>query len=125
MRRRRRQRAASRCASAHRAAVDFVRQFDTSVLMILSRHLYETNEIKRLIQYNARNSTAVKLVMRASQWRKIGTCRRRKGRRALNLRIASFSKNLSSYSETRVERAATAGRPMVKLGRSSSHACPV
>ncbi|GBP43034.1 Protein mini spindles [Eumeta japonica] len=48
------------------------------------------------LQYNARNSVAVKLVTKASQWRKIATQgRRRKGRGALNLRNSerqSFAK---------------------------------
>ncbi|GBP15762.1 hypothetical protein EVAR_93944_1 [Eumeta japonica] len=41
---------------------------------------------------NAQNSAAVKLIIKASQWRKIGTPgRRRRGRGALYLRIASFA----------------------------------
>ncbi|GBP44338.1 hypothetical protein EVAR_31231_1 [Eumeta japonica] len=41
-------------------------------------------------KHNARNSAAVKLVTKASQWRKLGARgRRRKGRGALNLRQVS------------------------------------
>ncbi|GBP88066.1 hypothetical protein EVAR_64870_1 [Eumeta japonica] len=46
------------------------------------------------VQYNARNSAAVKLVTKASQWHKIGRRgRRRMDRGALHLRIASFAGN--------------------------------
>ncbi|GBP65654.1 hypothetical protein EVAR_53464_1 [Eumeta japonica] len=46
------------------------------------------------VQYNARNSAAVKLVTKASQWRIIGTRgRRRECRGALNRRIASLAGN--------------------------------
>ncbi|GBP91668.1 hypothetical protein EVAR_77465_1 [Eumeta japonica] len=46
------------------------------------------------VEYNARNSAAVKLVTNGSQWRKIDTRgRRRKGRGALNLRTALFARN--------------------------------
>ncbi|GBP88760.1 MAP kinase-activated protein kinase 2 [Eumeta japonica] len=49
---------------------------------------------KRRNKYNARNSAAVKLITKATQWRKIGMRgRRRKGRGALNLRVASFTGN--------------------------------
>ncbi|GBP92473.1 hypothetical protein EVAR_64726_1 [Eumeta japonica] len=45
-------------------------------------------------QYTARNSAAVKLVTKASQWRKISAWgRRRKGRGVLNLHITSFADN--------------------------------
>ncbi|GBP04868.1 hypothetical protein EVAR_3766_1 [Eumeta japonica] len=49
-------------------------------------------ESKQTVQYNVRNFAAVKLVTKASQWRTIGVReRRRKGRGALYLRIASFA----------------------------------
>ncbi|GBP15707.1 hypothetical protein EVAR_93902_1 [Eumeta japonica] len=54
---------------------------------------------KLRVQYNARNSAVVKLVTKASQWRKIGTRgRRSKGRGALNLRITSFAGNAERQS---------------------------
>ncbi|GBP77159.1 hypothetical protein EVAR_38738_1 [Eumeta japonica] len=60
------------------------------------RRLPALARINALVQYNARNSTAVKLVTKASQWRKIvKRDRRRKGQGALNLRIASFLSNQS------------------------------
>ncbi|GBP79100.1 hypothetical protein EVAR_103526_1 [Eumeta japonica] len=44
------------------------------------------------LQYNARNSAAIKLVTKVSQWRKIGwPRRRRKGQGVLNLHITSFA----------------------------------
>ncbi|GBP82121.1 hypothetical protein EVAR_43467_1 [Eumeta japonica] len=57
-------------------------------------------EIK--VQYNVRNSAAVKLVTKASQWRKIGTQRkRRKSRGMFNLRITSFTGNSERQSVVR------------------------
>ncbi|GBP84042.1 hypothetical protein EVAR_67641_1 [Eumeta japonica] len=48
--------------------------------------------LTREVQNNTRNPTAVNLVMKASQWRKIGTQRRRRnGRGTLSLRTASLS----------------------------------
>ncbi|GBP26699.1 hypothetical protein EVAR_23470_1 [Eumeta japonica] len=48
----------------------------------------------RVVQRNSRNSTSVKLVTKASQWRKIGIRgRRRKGRGALSLRTRSLAGN--------------------------------
>ncbi|GBP13362.1 hypothetical protein EVAR_8273_1 [Eumeta japonica] len=45
-----------------------------------------------IIRHSVRNSAAVKLVTKSSQWHKIDTRgTRRKGREALNLRIASFA----------------------------------
>ncbi|GBP69918.1 hypothetical protein EVAR_83236_1 [Eumeta japonica] len=56
------------------------------------------------VQYNARNSAAMKLVTTASQWRKIGTRRRRRTRRgALTLRIASFSDSSEQQSFMRFD----------------------
>ncbi|GBP59476.1 Rhodopsin [Eumeta japonica] len=46
------------------------------------------------LQYNARNSADMKLVIKVPQWRKIGMReRRRNDRGALNLRVASFAGN--------------------------------
>ncbi|GBP30471.1 Sodium-coupled monocarboxylate transporter 1 [Eumeta japonica] len=46
------------------------------------------------IQYNTRNSAAVKLITKATRWLKLGTRgRRKKGRGASNLRITSFAGN--------------------------------
>ncbi|GBP29336.1 hypothetical protein EVAR_22708_1 [Eumeta japonica] len=54
-------------------------------LCSLAEHANRYNYCK----YKARNSAAVKIVMKASQWCKIGTRgRRRKGKGALNLRFA-------------------------------------
>ncbi|GBP23702.1 Protein CBFA2T2 [Eumeta japonica] len=51
------------------------------------------------VQYNARNSAAVKLVTKASRWRKIGTRGRgREGRGPFYLRIASFAGNSERQS---------------------------
>ncbi|GBP55517.1 hypothetical protein EVAR_36240_1 [Eumeta japonica] len=56
------------------------------------QHVYSTTH----------ETVAVKLVTKASQWRKIGTRRsRRKGRGALNLRIASFARNSEQQSFVR------------------------
>ncbi|GBP49761.1 hypothetical protein EVAR_81380_1 [Eumeta japonica] len=51
-------------------------------------------------QYNARNFAAVKLVTKASQWREIGT-RRRRGRGVIQLRITSFAGNSERQSFVR------------------------
>ncbi|GBP56333.1 hypothetical protein EVAR_28913_1 [Eumeta japonica] len=49
--------------------------------------------------YNSRNPATVKLVTKALQWRKIGKQgERRKGRGAVNLRIASPAGNSECYS---------------------------
>ncbi|GBP35759.1 hypothetical protein EVAR_82694_1 [Eumeta japonica] len=53
----------------------------------------------KYIQYNARNSVAVKLATKMLQWRKIGTRgRRRKGRGVSNLRITLFAGNSEGQS---------------------------
>ncbi|GBP31940.1 hypothetical protein EVAR_18479_1 [Eumeta japonica] len=54
------------------------------------------------VLYKVRNSAAVKLATKASQWRKIGTRKgRKKGRGALYLRIASFTGNSERESFVR------------------------
>ncbi|GBP18910.1 hypothetical protein EVAR_20442_1 [Eumeta japonica] len=71
-----------------------------------SKQRQERKDIKqncpKLYEYNPQNSTSVKFVPKASQWRKIGSrVRRRKGRGALNLRIASFAGNSERRSFVR------------------------
>ncbi|GBP94518.1 hypothetical protein EVAR_6194_1 [Eumeta japonica] len=62
----------------------------------------ERDDDQVAIQYNARNSAAVELITNASQLRKIGAReRRRKGRGALNLLIASLAGNSERQSFVR------------------------
>ncbi|GBP56512.1 hypothetical protein EVAR_42705_1 [Eumeta japonica] len=59
-----------------------------------TNHLYIKSSLAEILSYNARNSTVVKLITKALQWRKIGTRgRRRKDQGALNLRNAPFAGN--------------------------------
>ncbi|GBP90085.1 hypothetical protein EVAR_50078_1 [Eumeta japonica] len=70
------------------------------------------------VQYNARNSAAVKLVTKTSQWRKTGKRgRRRKNRGALNLRIESFAGNSQRQSFVRCTFLQMALQPTVNRRR--------
>ncbi|GBP80166.1 hypothetical protein EVAR_97360_1 [Eumeta japonica] len=74
----------------------------------------------RTLQYNAQNSAAVKIVTKASQWRKIGRGgRRRKSRGVLNLRITSFVSNSDRQSLVRYTICGNLNKPSTEQSRSA------
>ncbi|GBP84099.1 hypothetical protein EVAR_63237_1 [Eumeta japonica] len=67
--------------------------------LMTAQEAFQFHAFTLCAQYNAQNSAAVKLVRKASQCRNIGTQgRRRNGRGALNLRIASSAGNSEQSS---------------------------